>query len=65
LKTDRRNFFQGILSHPYIGVATVFIAYKLLLVALPFTRSCPRRHIPGITPGIGFLDNPTRNRAYG
>jgi hypothetical protein len=23
---------------------------------------CPRQHIPGVAPGLGFLDNPTHNR---
>jgi len=40
----------------------VLMAYKLLLVALPFNRPCPRQHIPGITQGIRFLDNPTCNQ---
>ena len=51
------------MSHLYIGdKATVLIAYKLLLVALPSKSSCPRQPIPSITLGLRFLDNPTRNR---
>src|SRR6266498_1404724 len=61
-QTTFRNFFQGRSSHLYIGRVAVLIAYLLLLIPLPSQSSCPRQHIPGVTPGLGCLDNPTRQR---
>src|SRR6266700_5921920 len=61
-QTTFRNFFQGRSSHLYIGVVAVLIAYLLLFIPLPSPSSCPRQHIQGITPGLGCLDNPTRQQ---
>jgi len=38
---------------------------KLLLEALPSKPSCLRQRIPGVTPGLSFLGNPTDPLAYG
>jgi hypothetical protein len=43
--------------HPSIGWAVVMTS-ALLLMALPSKLSCPRRHISGIAPSLGFSDNP-------
>lgn len=61
-QTTFRNCFQGRSSHLYIGIVAVLIAYLLLLIPLPSQSSCPRQQIPGVTPGLSFLDNPTRQR---
>jgi hypothetical protein len=58
LKTDRSIMRHGKVFHSYIGGCSVFITCVLLLVSLPSTLSCLRQRILGITPGVGFSDNP-------
>jgi hypothetical protein len=44
--------------HTYLGHAG-FMSYACLLVPLPSTPPLPRQRILGITPGLGFLGDPT------
>src|SRR6266571_8896439 len=44
--------------HTYLGQAG-FMSYACLLVPLPSTPPLPRQRILGITPGLGFLGDPT------
>src|SRR6266516_909174 len=44
--------------HTYLGQAG-FMSYACLLAPLPSTPPLPRQHILGITPGLGFLGDPS------
>src|SRR2546426_10556066 len=44
--------------HPYLGQAG-FMSYACLLAPLPSTPPLPRQPILGMTPGLGFLGDPS------
>ena len=61
LQTLCSRFRWGRLCHSYPSVAAGLMTCVLLLGPLPSDHRGPRRHIPGITPGLSFLGDPTPN----
>src|SRR5207248_6633513 len=65
LQMARSRFREGRVCHSYPSVAAGLMTFALLLAPLPSDHRGPRRHIPGITPGLGCLGHLTRPRACG
>jgi len=65
LQTLCSRFRWGRLCHSYPSVAAGLMTCVLLLGPLPSDHRGPRRHIPGITPGLGCLGHLTRPWACG
>ena len=56
-RTGSRDCFSAL--HTYLGTRPGFMSYACLLTTLSSTPPLPRQHILGVTPGLGFLGDPT------